>query len=209
MKLKKILCVLLALVMVMSIVTMTISAAEDCTVVDNIIDITDKTIYEKSILGSAKVVNIKIMDADVESATEDNTTINIVLDSNTSPDATINIEFGTALDRNMNISGHKANVTLSEGSASVSMTIKGQYSSASSWSNTVTYLLNFSLDEASTTPPVRIVESDSKSTYSGVAIDLNLRDYFEDAKEYYLIEGDKKTLVDGKTYSFKNVYCYS
>ncbi|MBQ8391722.1 MAG: S-layer homology domain-containing protein, partial [Clostridia bacterium] len=174
------------------------------TVTDNIIDITDKTVYERRGLGCAKVVNIKVTDADVESASEDNTTINIVLDGNTSPDATVNVEFGTALDKNMNMSGHKATVTLSEGIASLDMTLKGQYSSISSLSGTVTYSLNFSLGEISTTPPNRIVESDSKSTYSGVAIDLNLKDYFEDAKEYYLVDGDEKTLIDGRTYTFKS-----
>ena len=33
-------------------------------------------------------------------------------------------------------------------------------------------------------------------------VDLNLKDYFEDAKEYYLVDGDEKTLVDGGTYTF-------
>ena len=190
--------------MVIGIIPITISAATECTVTDNIIDITDRKVYEKSILGAAKVTNIKITDADVVSATEDDTTINIVLDGNTQPDATVNIEFGTSLDRNMTMSGHKAAVTLSDGVASVNMTLKGQYSSMSSMSGTVTYLLNFSLAQVSTAPPTRIVESDSKITYSGVAIDLNLRDYFENARDYYIVENNEKTLIDGRTYTFKS-----
>ena len=43
---KKILSVLLTLVMVISIMPMTIYAATDCIVTDNIIDITDKPVYE-------------------------------------------------------------------------------------------------------------------------------------------------------------------
>ena len=42
------------------------------------------------------------------------------------------------------------------------------------------------------------------STYSGVAIELSLKDYFENAKEYYLIDDDEKTLIDGRTYFFKS-----
>ncbi|MBQ8391787.1 MAG: hypothetical protein IJX50_04510, partial [Clostridia bacterium] len=77
MKLKKIISVLLPLVMAIGMLPVTISAATNCTVTDNIIDITDKTVYERRGLGCAKVVNIKVTDADVESASEDNTTINI------------------------------------------------------------------------------------------------------------------------------------
>ncbi len=204
MKLKKILSVLLALVMIISMMPIIVSAAMECIVTDNIIDITDKTVYEKGSLGSAKVTNIKITDADVISATEDNTTIDIILSGNTAPDATVNVVFSTALDRNMNMSGHEASVTLSEGVASLDMTLKGRYSSIDRYSGTVTYSLNFSLAEISTTPPERLVESDSVSTYSGVAIDLNLKDYFEDAKEYYLVDGDEKTLIDGRIYTFKS-----
>ncbi len=201
---KKILSLLLALVMVISMMPMTIYAATDCIVTDNIIDITDKLVYEQRGLGSAKVTNIKITDADVISATEDNTTIDIVLSGSTTPDATVNVVFSTTLDRNMNMSGHEASVTLSEGVASLDMTLKGRYSTIDRYSGTVTYTLNFSLAEMPTTPPERLVESDSISTYSGVAVELSLKDYFKNAKEYYLIDGDEKTLIDGRTYFFKS-----
>ncbi len=204
MKLKKILSVLLALVIIIGMMPMIVSATMECIVTDNIIDITDKTVYEQRNLGSAKVTNIKITNADVISATEDDTTIDIILSGNTAPNATVNVVFSTVLDRNMNMSGHEASVTLSEGVASLDMTLKGRYSSIDKYSGTVTYSLNFSLAEISTTPPERLVESDSVSTYSGVAIDLNLKDYFEDAKEYYLVDGDEKTLIDGRTYTFKS-----
>ena len=200
---KKILSILLTLVIVIGMMPMTIYAATDCIVTDNIIDITDKPIYEQRGLGSAKVTNIKITDADVISATEDNTTIDIVLSGNTTPDATLNIVFSTALDRNMNMSGHQSSVTLSEGVASLDMTLKGRYSTIDRYSGTVTYTLNFSLAGIPTTPPERLVESDSISTYSGVAIELSLKDYFENAKEYYLID-DEKTLINGRTYFFKS-----
>ena len=204
MKFNKILSLLLVIVITIGMLPITICAATDCTVTDNIIDITDKAVYERRGLGSAKAVNIKITDADVISATEDNTTINIVLDGSTQPDATVNIEFGTVLDKNMNMSGQKCAVTLSEGSASIDMTLKGQYSTISSFSGTVAYTLNFSLAEVSTTPPECLMESDSKSTYAGVAIDFNLKDYFKNAKEYYLVDGDGKTLLDGRIYTFKS-----
>jgi len=126
------------------------------------------------------------------------------LDSNTPNDAEISIEFGTASDRNMNISGHTAQTVLAYGEASVSMTLKGQYSSIDRYSGTTTFTLIFSIDKPSVTPPTRLVEHDSKATYSGVALDLNLKGYFDDAKNYYLVDGEEKTPVDGKTFTFKS-----
>ena len=49
------------------------------------------------------------------------------------------------------------------------------------------------------------MKSDTESTYAGVAIDLNLKDYFENATVFYLVEGEKNTLVDGKTYTFRTL----
>ena len=206
MKFKKILSVILTLIMVIGMMPMAISAANECTVTDNIIDITNKTIYERKNTGSAKVENLTITGADVKSAAEDDTTINIILDSTTKPDATVKASFGTILDRNMQMSGHEANITLCDGTASYSMTLKGQYSSFSTMSGTVTYTLNFSLEEVPTTPPNRIVESDNKSTYNGVAIDLNLKNYFQNAKEYYFINGEEIISLKSNTYTFKESY---
>ena len=69
---KKILSVLLTLVIVIGMMPMTIYAATDCIVTDNIIDITDKPVYEQRGLGSAKVTNIKITGADVKISVWDN-----------------------------------------------------------------------------------------------------------------------------------------
>ena len=201
---KKFISIFLVIIMLSTLLPVSGSAMVDCTVTYNIIDITDKVVYERKGLGSAKVTNLKVENADVESATEEDTTLNIVLSGNTAFDATVSLEFGTALDKNMSMSGHTATVTLSDGMASVNMTLKGQYSSLSSLSGTVTYTLNFSLGKVSTLPPERLIESDSKSVYSGVSLDLNLKEYFSDAKEYYLIENDEYIPVEGRIYTFKS-----
>jgi len=200
---KKILSIVMILIMLTGILPINVGASSKCDVADGIIDITDRTVYERRGLGAAKAVNIAVNGADVESAAEDGTTIDIVLSENTAPDASISIEFGTTLDRNMSMSGHKTTVNLTDGCASFEMTLKGQYSSLSSLSGTVNYLLRITSAEAPTTVPERIVESDSKSTYTGVSLDINLSDYFKNANKYYLVGDDDKVLTDGRIYTFK------
>ena len=146
---KKILSIVMILIMLTGILPINVGASSKCDVADGIIDITDRTVYERRGLGAAKAVNIAVNGADVESAAEDGTTIDIVLSENTAPDASISIEFGTTLDRNMSMSGHKTTVNLTDGCASFEMTLKGQYSSLSSLSGTVNYLLRITSAEAS------------------------------------------------------------
>lgn len=200
---KRIFCVLLTLILLTFSLPVAVVAENECEIDNNIIDITDKAVYQYSSLGSAKVTNIKISGAQVVRATEENQTINIFLDGNTPNDAEISIEFGTALDRNMNISGHTAQAVLGGGEASVSMTLKGQYSSFGRFSGTMTFTLIFSIEKPSVAPPTRLAEQADKTTYSGVALDLNLKEYFDDAKNYYLVDGEEKTPIDGKIYTFK------
>ena len=52
--------------------------------------------------------------------------------------------------------------------------------------------------------PERIVEEDSKETYNGVGIEIDLNDYFNLAKHYYLINGEEKTLLESNIYTFKS-----
>lgn len=171
------------------------------TVTDNVIDITDKTVYSRSSY-YAKAVNIKINGADVEKATEDGTTVNIVLDGTTGAFAEIEVEFGTELNR-CTMSGHIGSVKLNNGEAQLVMPVKGQYQYNANQNATVTYTLNFSLGEVPDVLPTRLVESDSASTYTGVALDIDLSEYFSLARKYYLVAGGQKAPLESNVYSFK------
>lgn len=169
-------------------------------VTNNVVDITDKTVYSRSSY-YAKAVNIKISGANVQKATEDGTTVYIVLDGFTNPGAEITVEFGTSLNR-CTMSGHTGTVKLNNGEAQLGMTLTGQY--ISSLKGSCTYTINFSLGEAPEILPERIIEADSKETYNGVGIEIDLNDYFDLAKYYYLINGEEKTPLESNIYTFKS-----
>ncbi len=191
--------------MIIGMIPMAICAATDCTVTDNIIDITNKDIYKLTSSKYAKAINIKIDGAAVVKATEEGAVVNILLDAATSPDAVVSVTFGTEnkMGTSYTLSGTVENVKIEDGEAQLSMKLEAKIRTITLGS--VTYTLNFLVDKApATVVPTRIVESDSKSTYSGVALDLNLKDYFKDAKEYYIVDDDAKTLIDGTTYTFKS-----
>jgi hypothetical protein len=183
-----------------NISTITVTEIPTLDVTDNVIDITDKDVYTYSRY-YAKATNIKISGADVERATEDGTTVDIVLDGFTNPGAEISVEFGTSLNR-CTMSGHTGKVKLNNGEAQLVMTLTGQY--VGSLKGSCTYTINFSLGEAPEMLPERIVEEDSKETYNGVGIEIDLNDYFNLAKHYYLINGEEKTLLESNIYTFKS-----
>jgi len=186
-----------------TVATVNVSEKPSLPVTDNVIDIEDLTVYERKNIATAKVINIKIVGADVEKATQDNnTSVDIVLDGSTADDAEISVEFGHS-GSSYTMSGHTGAVTLENGKAQLVMTLKGGYKSIASWSGTKTYTLNFSLGAPPTVPPTRLQETDSASTYTGVAVDFDLKDYFKAAKTYYLVEEEEKTPLDGSTYTFK------
>ncbi|MBE6914197.1 MAG: hypothetical protein E7472_04560, partial [Ruminococcaceae bacterium] len=186
-----------------SVATVNVSEKPALTVTDNVIDIEDLTVYYKKNIATATVVNIKIGGADVEKATQDNnTSVDIVLNGITAPDAEISVEFGHSGSR-YTMSGHTATVKLADGKAQLVMTLKGAHNSITSWSDTKTYTLNFSLGAPPAVPPTRLQETDSAETYAGVALDINLGNYFSNASSYSLVEGEEKTPLDGSTYTFK------
>ena len=183
-----------------NISTITVTEIPTLDVTDNVIDITDKDVYTYSRY-YAKATNIKISGADVERATEDGTTVDIVLDGFTNPGAEISVEFGTSLNR-CTMSGHTGQVKLNNGEAHLNMTLTGQY--IGSLKGSCTYTINFSLGEAPEILPERIIEADNKETYNGVGIEIDLSDYFNLAKHYYLINSEEKTLLESNIYTFKS-----
>lgn len=169
-------------------------------VADNVIDITDKTIYSRNSY-YAKAINIKVSGAEVVSATEDGTTVNVLLNGATAADAEVSVEFGTSLSK-CGMSGHTGTVNLADGAGTLSLTLKGYYSSMESWNSTASYTINFSLDTLPTEVPERLQETDEKSTYTGVSLEIGLKDYFKNASAYYLVEGETQTPLEGKSYTF-------
>lgn len=200
---KRILSVVLALIMIVGMMPLGVMAASECPVADNVIDITDKEIY-KYISYYANTTDIKISGANVVSATEDGTVVNIVLDSATAPDAEINVEFGiyNSNSRMVTVSGQKGTVSLENGEAQLAMIIEAKVTS--SRKGTVTYTLNFEGGTPPTDPPECIKAEDSISTYGGVPVEINLKDYFKGAKAYYIV-GDGETYpLEGNNYTFSS-----
>ena len=199
---KRILSVVLALIMIVSMLPLGVMAAE-CPVANNVIDITDKEIY-KYLSYYANTTDIKISGANVVSATEDGTTVNIVLDSATAPDAEINVEFGiyNSNSRMVTVSGQKGTVSLENGEAQLTVNITAQVTSSKK--GTITYTLNFEGGTPPTDPPECIKATDSLSTYGGVPVEINLKDYFKGAKAYYIV-GDGETYpLEGNNYTFSS-----
>ena len=168
-------------------------------VVDNVIDITDKTVASWASYTN-KTTNIKISGADVVSATEDGTTVNIVLAGTTATDATFAVNFGTSVGKG-SMSQNISSCSLESGAATMSVTVSSSYS-GSILKGSVDYTLNFSLAAPPTEVPNRVKEADAKSIYTGVSVEIDLKDYFQGASDYYLVEGENQTPLEGKSYTF-------
>ncbi len=168
-------------------------------VADNVIDITDKTIGSiSSYYGKAE--SITIDGADVREAYEDGTTVYVVLTSGTADDATVNVAFDTLTD-NFTVEGSTGTVALSGGTGELNLTLDAKYRGRLS-KGTATYKLIFLREEIPTVVPIRLKETDTASTYTGVALELNLKDYFSKAKTYYLVNGQEKQALEGSKYTF-------
>lgn len=173
--------------------------AKEIPVAGNVIDITDKELYNRSGILYINAVNITVSGADVVSATEDGTAVNVVLDEATAMDAEVSVTFGTS-GKGCSVSGHTGKVTLENGEGTLSLAVRGYLTS--SVGGTVNYTINFKVDAELTEPPTRLMESDSKDGHTGVAMEINLKDYFKLASTYYLVEGETLTELEGKSYTF-------
>lgn len=173
--------------------------AKEIPVNNNVIDITDKELYKRSSSMYINAVNITVSGADVTSATEDGTTVNVLLDSTTAMDAEVSLTFGTS-GKSCSVSGHTGKVTLENGEGTLSLAVRGYLTS--SMGGTVNYTINFKVDAELTEVPERLAETDAKEGYTGVAMEINLKDYFKLASTYYLVEGENLTGLEGKSYTF-------
>ena len=179
---------------------MTVEAVE-IPVTDNVIDITDKQIYKRSSSIQVTATTITVSGGDVVSATEDGTTVNVLLDGTTAMDAEVSVEFGYTGNR-CSLTDHTGTVALENGEGTLNLKVKGYYTSFSSQYSTVDYTINFKVDAELTEVPTRLVESASLEAYTGVAKEISLKDYFRYASTYYLVENENLTELEGKSYTF-------
>lgn len=173
---------------------------------DGVVDIDDKTLYNKSSSYNASVTGIKVSGAGVKNAYQlsGSTTVYIVLSWDTLDTAEINVEFQATLKNSELLDGTK-NVILHDGEGSLDITVTGKRknNNNSAYRGSADYTLVFLREEAPKDPPTRVVESDSKDIYKTTSVTLDISDYFENATRYYLIDGDSKTLLEGGKYVFK------
>lgn len=167
-------------------------------VADNVVDITDKSVYTLSSF-YAKAVNITVAGAAVKEAYEDGTNVYMILTEDTADNAQINVTFGTSLNR-CTMEGTTGSLTLDGGEGDLSMTLTGKYSG--NRKGTATYNLVFFREDPATEPPTRLVATDAKEIYKSTSVTLNLRTYFEKASKYYLVVDGVNTPIDGYQYTF-------
>lgn len=204
---RKVCSVLLALVLVLGMLpaNMFVGAAElsgtEISVANNVIDITDKQIYKLSGSYQVTATDITVSGAEVVKASEEGTTVHVLLDGTTAPDAAVSVVFGYSGNK-CSLTDHTGTVTLENGTGTLNLKVKGYYTSMSSRYSTVDYTIHFTVDAPPTEVPTRLQETDTGSTYNGVALTLDVSRYFENAQTYYLVEGQIKTPLEGRNYTF-------
>ncbi len=197
--LSKILAMLLAAMMVIGLLPVSVFAATNLNVADNVIDITDRTIGSISSY-YGKATALKINGATVVAAEEDGTTINITLASDTPADAVISTEFVTAVSR-FTVSGTTGTVTLADGAGELSQTLDAKYNGSFS-RGTATYKIVFACEEIPVDPPTCLKKTESHEVYKGLIYSIDLRGYFTSAKTYYLVNGEQKTALENSVYEY-------
>ena len=142
-------------------------AETECAVADNVIDITNRKIYKRSSSIYIDAVNINVTGGIVKSATEDGTTINIVMDGTTDSNAQLGIEFGYEAKK-CKAKQDKSTIALENGKADAHITIKGYYENMESWNSSVTYTLNIESEAAGTADVenISIFRKDGGSDFS-------------------------------------------
>ena len=207
---KRFIAMLLAFVMVFSLIPSTVYATDgDVTlngkpvdVAENVIDITDNKFASLSSY-HATVTNIKIDGANVAEAREDGKDIYIVLSYDTASDASIGVTFGASTS-SFTVEQDKNSISLVDGKGSFSVKLTGKYSGRLE-RGSVTYNLYFSLAQPPTESPECLVKNDSMEVYAGNLLEWDLKDYFEGASDYYIVEGSSLAKLTGSKYSFSQL----
>ncbi|MBR5283984.1 MAG: cadherin-like beta sandwich domain-containing protein, partial [Clostridia bacterium] len=173
----------------------------EVTVTGNVVDITNRMIFDYKNWGRiyVKAAAITIAGAEVEAASEDGTDIYILLSSDTAADAAVTAAFSYEA-KTASASQNIKECVLENGEADMTVTLTGKYSSVGS--GTVTYTLHFSGGTPVTEPPTCLEDSDSVEMYRYTETELQLKDYFKNAKTFYLVKDGQLQALEGNTYTF-------
>ena len=148
----------------------------------------------------ATVTGIKISGAQVASAFESGTAVYFILRSDTPDNVEISLEF-LYTNKNCNLKNNTLDITLKDGEGGVSHTVTADYNNG--WkTKSATYNLIFFREIPAEEPPLCIKNSDTKEVWKDRNLEIDLSEYFTDADSYYLINGDEKTVIEGKIYTF-------
>ena len=151
----------------------------------------------------ATVTGIKISGAQVTSAFENGTEVFFNLSSDTPDEAELNVEFAYT-NKSCTLKGNTLNITLEYGEAGVSHTVTADYSNG--WkTKSATYNLVFFRELPAEEPPLCIKNSDTKEVWKDRSLDIDLSEYFTDADNFYLVNGEDKTPIEGKVYTFTSI----
>ena len=164
------------------------------------VDIKDNQLQAFSTIRYAKVTGIKISGARVVSAFENGTTIYFNLHSDTSDDAELKAEFLYTTDSNKTtLENSSLNVSLTEGEAGKTHKVTAKYNSRTA---SATYNLIFFRELPAEEPPLCMKNSDAKEMWKDRSLEIDLSEYFTDADNFYLVNGEGKTPIEGKVYTF-------
>ncbi len=163
------------------------------------VDVTDNALKPFS-SNHATVTGIKISGAQVTSAFESGTDVYFNLRSDTPDEAELNVEF-VYTNKSCTLKGNTLNITLKDGEAGVSHTVTADYNNG--WkTKSATYNLIFFRELPAEEPPVCIKNSDTKEVWKDRDLVIDLSEYFTDADNFYLVNGEYKTPIEGKIYTF-------
>ena len=197
---KRVLSLLLMFLLVLGMLPMAASAeAVDVPVANNVINITDNKYWSyKDDRMYTTATQITVAGATVESATEDGTTVNAMLASDTDPNAELTVTFGISKAFGCDASQSVNKVTLTEGKAKMEVTLTGSWGSKK---GTATYTIHFDAGLTLTDPPVVSGETArTAEVYTTLDLNLPVSEYFGTASKYYLVNGEEKTEI-GRTYT--------
>ena len=163
------------------------------------VDVTDNALKPFSSY-HATVTGIKISGAQVSSAFESGTEVYFILSSDTPDEAELIVEF-IYTNKSCTLKGNTLNITLKDGEAGVSHTVTADYRDG--WKiKPATYTLVFFRELPAEEPPVCIKNSDTKEVWKDRSLEIDLSEYFTDADNFYLANGEDKTPIEGKIYTF-------
>ena len=207
---KKLLSLLLVFVMLLGMLPMSVfatgieTAAEakgtEIPVTHNVIDITDYKILRWNDNFYAYTTAIEVVGADVAEAYEDGTTVYIVLDANTPDDAVVTTRFQCDYtESNFTASGVEQSFNLTGGACEGTQTVTIAQDAYVKYD--VTYNLVFQKKAGTAGTPTVIKETGAEEVYQYDELTIYLRDYFENAATYYLVDGESETAIEGSQYS--------